>query len=150
MGGGRMGRAACAPARRRRRAGQPRNARLLRAERCPRLSVRAAAAYGFLRKTGLEFDRTGCRPASLKRIYPGCKSLKPAISIRRHEDRETEAGEMVQRLIDPDQPPEPLMLLLHPEVGDAKSIGAIDRDVNRKIDQGDEPEPRRDNQDQHR
>src|SRR5258707_90949 len=27
--------------------------------------------------------------------------------------------------------------------------GAVDRDVNRKIDQGDEPEPRRDNQDQH-
>ena len=34
----------------------------------------AAAAYGFLRKTGLESDRTGRRATSLERIYPGCKS----------------------------------------------------------------------------
>src|SRR5258706_12268616 len=74
---------------------------------------------------------------------------KPASSIRRHEDRETETGEMVQRLIDPDQPPEPLMLLLHREGGDAKSLGAVDCEVNRKIDQADEPEPRRDKQDKH-
>src|SRR6266404_5895885 len=52
---------------------------------------------------------------------------RPASSIRRHEDRQTETGEMVQRLIDPDQPPEPLLLLLHREGGDAKSRGAIIR-----------------------
>ena len=45
--------------------------------------------------------------------------------VRRHEDRQAEAGEMVQRLIDPDQPPEPLMLHGHVEAGDAKSLGAI-------------------------
>src|SRR5436190_11270658 len=61
---------------------------------------------------------------------------RPASSIRRHEDRQTETGEMVQRLIDPDQPPEPLLLLLHREGGDAKSLGAVDCDMDRKIDQG--------------
>ena len=74
MGRGGVGGGACAPTRRRRRAGQPRSAGLLHAGRCPHLSVRAAAAYGFLRKTGLESDRTGCRATSRERIYPGCKS----------------------------------------------------------------------------
>src|SRR6266852_5766799 len=71
-------------------------------------------------------------------------------SIRRHENRQAEAGEMMQRLIDPDQRPEPWMLHRHFKGGGAKTLGAIDRDVNREIDQGDEPEPRRDNQDQRR
>lgn len=53
----------------------------------------------------------------------------------------------MQRLIDADQPPEPLMLLGHVEGRDAKALGAVDGDVDRKIDKGDEPEPRRDDQD---
>src|SRR5207245_967555 len=74
----------------------------------------------------------------------------PAIagSIRRHEDRQTESGEMVQRLVDADQPPEPLMLHRHVESRDAKTLGAIDGDVDREIDKGDEPESRRDDQDE--
>ena len=68
--------------------------------------------------------------------------------LRRHEDRQAESGQMVQRLIDPDQPPEPLMLHRHVEGGDAKSLGAIDDEVDGKIDKGDEPEFWRDDQDQ--
>src|SRR5260370_42203510 len=71
-------------------------------------------------------------------------------SIRRHENRQAESGEVMQRLIDPDQRPEPRMLHRHFKGGGAKTLGAIDRDMNREIDQGDEPEPRRDDQDQGR
>src|SRR6266576_1352817 len=77
-------------------------------------------------------------------------SLRPARSVRRHEDREPKTGEMVQRLIDPDQRPEPWMLILlrHAKCRCANSLGAVDRDMNDKVDDGDEPEPWRDNQDQ--
>src|ERR1700737_2328407 len=70
---------------------------------------------------------------------------KPAGSIRRHENRQAEAGEMVQRLIDSDQRPEPwvLVLLRHAKRRGAKPLGAVDRDVDRKIDQAQEQEPRR-------
>src|SRR4051794_24781959 len=69
-------------------------------------------------------------------------------SVRRHEDREPEPGEMMQRLIDADQPPEPLMVHRDVEGGDAKALGAIDDEVDRKIDKRDEPEFRRDEQNQ--
>jgi hypothetical protein len=61
-------------ARRRGVGGKPRNAGLLCAGRWPRLSMRAAAAYGILRKTGLAFDRTGGRATSRERLYPRYKS----------------------------------------------------------------------------
>jgi hypothetical protein len=73
---------------------------------------------------------------------------KPARSIRRHENRKTKTGEMVQRLVDAYQRPEPRMLHRHIKVRGAKTLGAVDHDVNDEIDQRDEPEPRRDNQDQ--
>src|SRR3981081_639075 len=55
---------------------------------------------------------------------------------------------MMQRLVDSDQPPEPGMPRMDVEGGYAKALGAVDRDVNRKIDQPDEPETRRDDKDQ--
>ena len=55
---------------------------------------------------------------------------------------------MVERLVDADQPPEPLMLHRHVESRDAKALGAIDGDVDREIDKGNEPESRRDDQDE--
>ena len=40
------------------------------------LSMRAAGTLGFLPRAGLDADRTGCRPAPLGGIYPGCKSRR--------------------------------------------------------------------------
>jgi len=73
-----------------------------------------------------------------------------ASTIRRHENRQAEAGEMMQRLVDADQRPEPwvLVFLRYAKCRCAKSFGAIDGDVDRKINHGDEPEPWRDDQDQ--
>ena len=67
-----------------------------------------------------------------------------------HEDRQAEAGQVVQRLIDADQRPEPRMLVLqrHSAPRSDNPLKAIDGDVNGEIDEGDEPEPRRDDQDQ--
>ena len=75
---------------------------------------------------------------------------RPAGSVRRHEDRQAEAGQVVQRLIDADQRPEPWMRLLQRDAERRRddTLEAIDRDVNGEVDQGDEPEPRRDDQDQ--
>src|ERR1700712_5540343 len=96
---------------------------------------------------GLTTDVNGC-PEPLEgsgRIRQGqsCGS-----AIRRHENRQAETCEMVQRLIEPDQRPEPgvLVLLRNAEPRGAESLGAVDRDVNREINQGDKPEPRRDDQ----
>src|ERR1700687_2858203 len=85
-----------------------------------------------------------CDVINRQRASPSARS-----TVRSHENRQAEAGEMVQRLIDPDQRPEPwvLVLLRHAKRRGAKPLGAVDRDVDRKIDQGDEPELRRDNQD---
>src|SRR6187551_3939249 len=71
-------------------------------------------------------------------------------SVARHEDRKAETGEMVQRLIDAYQRPEPRMLVLHrhAEAGSHDPLDAVDGDVNREVDKGDEPESRRDDQDQ--
>src|SRR5437879_4411052 len=71
-------------------------------------------------------------------------------SVRRHEDRQAETGEMVQRLVDADQRPEPRMLVLqrHAEPGSDDPLDAVDGDVNGEVDEGDEPESRRDDQDQ--
>src|SRR5206468_7585546 len=71
-------------------------------------------------------------------------------SVRRHEDRQAETGEMVQRLIDADQRPEPRMLVLHRHAvaGSENTLDTVDGDVNREVDEGDEPESRRDDQDQ--
>jgi hypothetical protein len=71
-------------------------------------------------------------------------------AVRRHEYRKTKTGQVMQRLVHPDQRPEPgmLMLLRHAKSRCTKSLGAVDRDVNGKIDQGDKPEPWRDDQDQ--
>src|SRR5258706_10633173 len=71
-------------------------------------------------------------------------------SVRCHEDRQAKIGKMMQRLVDPDQRPEPwvLLFLCHAERRGAKSLGTVDRDMDDEVDQGDEPEPRRDDQDQ--
>src|SRR4029450_2850396 len=71
-------------------------------------------------------------------------------SVRRHEDRQAETGEMMQRLIDADQRPEPRMLILlrHAVSGSDDPLDAIDGDVNGEVDEGDEPESPRDDQDQ--
>src|SRR5467141_2937284 len=79
------------------------------------------------------------------------QARKPAIStVRRHENRQAESGKVMQRLVYPDQRPEPWMMILlrHAKCRCTNSLGPIDRDVNRKIDDGDKPELRRDNQDQ--
>ena len=65
------------------------------------------------------------------------------------ENREPEAGQMVQRLIDADQGPEPGVFQIDVEGGGTKALGAIDRDMDREVDQGQKPEPWRDDQDQH-
>src|SRR6188472_1551982 len=71
-----------------------------------------------------------------------------AKSVRGHEDRQAETGEMVQRLIDADQRPEPRMLvfLRHAEPRGDQPLDAVDGDVNGEVDKGDEPESRRDDQ----
>jgi hypothetical protein len=71
-------------------------------------------------------------------------------AVRGHENRKAETGEMVQGLVHPDQRPEPGMLLLlrYTKPRCTNSLCAVDRDVNGKIDQGDKPESRRDDQDQ--
>src|SRR5436190_9449346 len=71
-------------------------------------------------------------------------------SVRRHEDRKPEPREVVQRLVDADQRPEPGVLLVDAEMRSDKTLGAIDRDVNGEIDEGNEPEFWRDDQDQQR
>src|SRR5206468_11574960 len=98
---------------------------------------------------GLTTDVHGC-PEALEgsgRIRQGQSRRS---TIRRHENRQAETGEMVQRLIEPDQGPEPgvLVLLRNAEPRGAKSLAAVDGDVNREVDQGDKPESRRHEQDQ--
>ena len=66
-----------------------------------------------------------------------------------HEDRQRKIGEVMQRLVDPDQRPEPGMLQRHAKIRRDESLGAIDRDVDDEIDKRDEPEFRRDDQDHH-
>src|SRR5437868_3903 len=68
-------------------------------------------------------------------------------SVRRHEDRQPEAGEMVQRLVDADQPPEPLVIHGHVKRRDAKPLAAVNDEVDDEIDKGDEPEFWRDDKD---
>src|SRR3954464_12709653 len=67
-------------------------------------------------------------------------AFRAHVLIRRHEDRKPETGEVMQRLIDADQRPEPGMFLVDAEGRGAQSLGAIDRDVNDEVDEGDEPE----------
>src|SRR6202012_3645762 len=81
------------------------------------------------------------------RLWP--RRLGPAGSaVRRHEDRKSKTGEMMQRLVDADQRPEPRMLQMHIEGGGTKPLGAIDDDVNDEIDQREKPESRCDDQQQ--
>jgi len=69
-------------------------------------------------------------------------------AVGRDEDRQAKAGQMVQRLINPDQGPEPRMVRCHIEGRGAEPLGAIDRDVDEEVDDRDEPESWRDDQDQ--
>src|SRR6266545_6977346 len=87
---------------------------------------------------------------SKSRIETGRPMPSAAGSVRRHEDRQAETGEMVQRLVDADQRPEPRMLVLHRHAvaGSEDPLDTVDGDVNREVDEGDEPESRRDDQDQ--
>ena len=48
--------------------------------------------------------------------------MAPDGSVRRHEDREAEAGQMMQRLVDADQRPEPGMLQVTPNGGDESPL----------------------------
>src|SRR5438067_1161554 len=63
-------------------------------------------------------------------------------SVRRHEDRQAEPGEMVQRLVDADQRPEPRMLVLHRHAvaGSEDPLDTADGNVNGEVDEWDEPE----------
>ena len=72
-------------------------------------------------------------------------------SISRHVDRQAETSEMVQRLVDAKQRPEPGMLVhqRHTESGSHDSLDTVNGDVDGKVDEGDEPESRRNDQDQH-
>src|SRR6266566_2874546 len=92
----------------------------------------------------------GLLPRTSARVRPGYRTPKTAGSVRRHVDRQAETGEVMQRLVDADQRPEPRMLILqcHAHSRCAKPLGAIDGDVNGEVDEGDEPEFRRDDQDQ--
>ena len=71
-------------------------------------------------------------------------------SVRGHEDRQAETGEMVQRLVDADQCPEPGMLVLqrHTEAGSDDALDSVDGDVYREVDKGHESESWRDDQDE--
>ena len=71
-----------------------------------------------------------------------------AKSVRGHEDRQAKTGQVMQRLVNPDQRPEPGMFERHVEPRGDQALGAIDDDVNHEIDHGKEPESRCDEQDQ--
>src|SRR5271156_5542547 len=93
--------------------------------------------------TSIVFFASGCSDID-------AKSRKPAGSaVGGHEDRKRKTGEVMQRLIDANQRPEPWMLQRHAEIRRYESLGAIDRDVDDEIDHRDEPEFRRDDQDHH-
>jgi hypothetical protein len=113
-----------------------------------RLTTLATAAAGMLEST---HRIRQARRNSLERVTFIHGSRPVDSSVGGHEDRKAEAGQMVQRLIDADQGPEPwvLVLLRDAESGGAKSLRAIDADMDREVDHGDEPETRRDDQDQH-
>src|SRR5579872_4003688 len=104
-----------------------------------------------LPSTSTVFFVSGCSVIGFPTLYADGIRTSAANSVRRHENRQAKAGKMVQRLIDPDQRPEPWMRRFqrHAKCRGAKSLGAVDCDVNGKIDQCYEPEPRRDHQDQH-
>src|SRR6202012_2711730 len=96
----------------------------------------------------------GSRTGSLNRYRESERQTeRPAggesAAVGRDEKRQPKSGQMVQRLIDADQRPEPGMLQVDIEGGGAKALGAVDRDVNREIDQSEKPESRREDQDQH-
>src|SRR6476469_4451858 len=69
-------------------------------------------------------------------------------SVRRHEDRQAEPREVMQRLVDADQRPEPRVLLVDAEMRGHETLGAVNGDVNGEIDESDEPEFWRHDQDQ--
>src|SRR5262245_20406291 len=82
------------------------------------------------------------------RIRTAARISRMERSVRRHEDGQAEPGEVMQRLVDADQRPEPRVLLVDTEMRGHKTLGAVDGDVNGEIDEGDEPEFRRHDQDQ--
>src|SRR5665213_2308836 len=63
-------------------------------------------------------------------------------AVRRHVDRKAEIGQVVQRLVDADQGPEPRVLHRYVERGGAEPLGPIDGDVNGEIDESEESVPR--------
>ncbi len=100
----------------------------------------------------LSNERLTTAPSSVagNLIERALSEARSSESVRGHEDRQAEVGQMVQRLVHPDQRPEPrvLVFLRHAESRCDDALAAIDRDVNRKIDHGHEPEPRRNDQDE--
>src|ERR1700722_16069992 len=79
-----------------------------------------------------------------------CRKTRSTESVRGHEDRQPEGGQMGQCLAPADQRPDPRVLVfLRPAASRCDdALAAIDRDVNGKIDHGHEPEPRRNDQEE--
>jgi len=67
-------------------------------------------------------------------------AFKRASAVGDDEDGQEEVGQVMQRLIDADQPPEPAMALRHTEMRDTDALEPIDGDVDREVDQSQEPE----------
>src|SRR5215471_17314865 len=97
-------------------------------------------------------DCRGCKSVTPPYEFVDAVAVTPAeaaeLTVRCHVDGQAKSGEMVQRLIDADQCPEPRVLRLQAEGRRAQPLGTVDEDVDQKIDHGDKPESRRDDQDQ--
>src|ERR1700690_1117543 len=95
----------------------------------------------------LSNERLTTAPSSVTGDLIEGASSKPhsTESVRGHEDRQAEVGEVVQRLVHADQRPEPRMVvfLCHTQSRRHQPLATIDREVNDKIDHGQEPEPGR-------
>src|SRR5262245_34014899 len=84
-----------------------------------------------VREDALQFSNEGLTlPAGVPRGCCKCQRIRTRRliegggSVRSHEDRQAEAGEVMQRLVDADQRPEPGMLLVDAEMRGDKALGA--------------------------
>src|SRR5262245_11770891 len=85
-----------------------------------------------VREDALQFSNEGLTlPAGVPRGCCKCRRIRTrrliegGALVRGHEDRQAKAGEVMQRLVDADQRPEPGMLLADAEMRGDKTLGAV-------------------------